>query len=90
MQDLLTRLEATSPLQITEDQLRALLAAAELRREESTGLAGKIRVLGMGGVVLVQERTPDRTILLRRRQDLAAAEGFLEERLRIYDRMWDG
>ena len=81
---------ARSPLGIDADTLDALLAAAAILRDEDTCLAGRIRILGLEGAVLVQERTPDRRILVRRLASLDAAQRLVDERLATYDRMWDG
>ena len=83
-------LDGPSPVQLTADELAELLASAEVVREEKTGVAGAIRILNVGGRYFVQEKTPDRMILVRPRPDLDQAMGFVEHRLQTYERMWDG
>jgi hypothetical protein len=39
---------------------------------------------------MVQEETPDRVVLTRRMATREAAEAFVNDRLEIYERMWDG
>jgi hypothetical protein len=90
MEKLLNLLDRRSPVTATDDELAALLGSSQLHREEKTGVAGVIRVMTVGDVVLVQEQTPEREILIRRRDDIAAADAFVDERLKTYDRMWDG
>lgn len=87
---LLDRLTGPSPREVAPEDLEELLASADLVREEKTGIAGTVRILDLGGALFVQERTPDRVILLRPRADLEEATAFVERRLRTYDRMWDG
>ncbi len=90
MDKLLNLLNRRSPVNVTEEQLSVLLGRSHVVREESTGMAGLIRVMTVGDAVLVQEQTPERELLIRRRQDIAAANSFVDERLATYDRMWDG
>ena len=87
---LLSLLSGPSPARLDADEWAAILDSAVVVREEDTGLAGKLRVLDLDGAVYVQERTPDRTVLLRRRPDIAAAMVFVDGRLQTYERMWDG
>jgi hypothetical protein len=70
--------------------LERLLAVAEVVREENTGVAGPLRVLVLDGAILVQEQTPQRKLLLRTRPSLEEAMEFVDRRLEIYERMWDG
>jgi len=67
-----------------------LLEAAQVVREENTGIAGMVRILDLGGKVFVQEQTPDRLVLVRPRPNVEAAAIFVENRLQTYERMWDG
>jgi len=73
-----------------ELDLPALLEASELLRDVDTCLAGRIRILVLDGLMLVQEQTPDREVLVRRVGTREAAEAFVDDRLATYERMWDG
>jgi hypothetical protein len=88
--DLVSCFDAGSPARLRGDELEALLEAATLVREENTGVSGMLRVLTVGGRVLVQEETPQREILVRTRPDLEAAMSFVDRRLQRYEKMWDG
>jgi hypothetical protein len=90
VQRLLDDLAERSPARLPDEQLDAVLDAAELIREENTGVAGPLRVLVLHGVILVQEQTPQRKLLLRTRSSLEEAMEFVDRRLEIYARMWDG
>lgn len=90
VQRLLDELARSSPARLAGEQLNALLDAADLVREENTGVAGPLRVLMLDDVVLVQEQTPQRELLLRTRSTLEEAMEFVDRRLQIYERMWDG
>jgi hypothetical protein len=87
---LLDELGRSSPARLAGDELDALLEVADLVREENTGVAGQLRVLVLDGAVLVQEQTPQRELLLRTRPSLEEAMKFVDRRLEIYERMWDG
>ena len=86
----LQALRGRKVLEITKADLRSLLDAATLVREEDTGMCRKIRVLRLEGCVLVQENSDRGGILLRELADLDAAERFVRARLETYERMWDG
>lgn len=86
----LEALTGSSPARLAADELDALLGTAEVLREENTGVAGMLRVLLLNGRVLVQEQTPQRELLLRSRESVGEAMAFVDRRLKIYERMWDG
>ena len=75
---------------ITAAELPELLAVGRCLREVDTRLAGVLRVLELGGVLLMQEQTTRGQLLVRRIASLEAAEGLIAGRLEIYERMWDG
>ncbi len=70
--------------------LPVLLEASEIQRDVDTCLAGRIRILAVDGLTLVQEQTPEGDVLVRRVDTREAAEAFVEDRLATYERMWDG
>ncbi len=72
------------------DELPDLLAAVRCVREVDTRLAGQLRILDLGGVLLVQEQTTRGQLLVRRIGSLEAAEALIASRLETYERMWDG
>ena len=88
--DLLERLGDASRLGLSPNELAGLLEAAELVREEDTCISGMIRIIRLRGIVLVQEETPDREIVVRICPTHEAAEEFVDRRLETYERMWDG
>ena len=88
--ELMRKLSSTGPTAIDRETLAGLLEAAEVHRQDDTCIAGMIRILSVDGVVMVQEETPDRVVLTRRMATREAAEAFVNDRLEIYERMWDG
>ncbi|MGD8440599.1 MAG: hypothetical protein PVG53_08680 [Holophagae bacterium] len=78
------------PVVLDHDELEILLEAADLVRDDDTCLAGRIRILDVDGVSLVQEQTQDGRILVRRLDSEDAARRLVDDRLATYERMWDG
>jgi hypothetical protein len=87
---LLSLLSGPSPVRLAAEEWATIVESAEVMREEDTGVAGKLRVLILDGTLYVQEQTPDRAVLLRPRPNLEEAMAFVDGRLQIYERMWDG
>ena len=84
------RLDEGSPLRLEAHELAGVFESAETVLEENTSISGMVRVLQLGKAYLVQERTPDRQLLVRPRPTLEAATAFVEKRLQTYEKMWDG
>jgi hypothetical protein len=59
--------------------------------EQETGFSGKISTLqhGAGLVVVMEEPRPEERVL-RPMPSVESAEEFVAERMKTYDRMWDG
>jgi len=90
VRDLVERLKTHPPLDLEERVLDAVLNAADVLRDEDTCLAGRIRILVLDGVVMVQEQTQEGRILIRRLESEDAARLLVDGRLASYERMWDG
>ncbi len=89
-ESLLAELGRSPVVQIHGQELARLLREGETLREESTGMAGPIRILLWNRRFLLQEETPEGLILLRLLPSKEAAEQLVQSRLAIYERMWDG
>jgi hypothetical protein len=87
---MLERLDRQTVISIGTEELEALLEAAETVREVDTRLSGWIRILIVADEVILQEQTPKGEFLLRRMTSIEDAERFVEQRLAVYERMWDG
>lgn len=90
VRELATQLEQPAITTLDAEALPQLLEAAEVIREMDTCLTGWIRVLRFENQFAVQGQTPDGEVLVRRLDSREAAEHFVEQRLRDYERMWDG
>ncbi|MCG6950715.1 MAG: hypothetical protein LJE93_17505 [Acidobacteria bacterium] len=88
--ELIQRLKNRTVVEIDRDDLAELVDVFESMRAVDTGLAGWIRILSHDGEIVVQEETPERTILVRRFDSAEQAGAFVDRRLADYDRMWNG
>jgi len=88
--DLFAQIEDIAIVPLDGEALPELLETAEGNRAEDTCVAGWIRILRINNYFAVQEQTPDGEILVRRLISRQAAERFVEDRLKDYERMWDG
>jgi hypothetical protein len=89
-ESLLAELGRNPVVPIGEEDLARLLSEGEILREESTAMAGPMRLLAWNQRLLFQEETPERVILLRQMASKEAADELVASRLATYERMWDG
>ena len=76
---------------IQEDQLSKFLEHAdELCFEQDTLISGPIRILRFGDQYFVQETTDKGQIIIRKYDHLDQARQLVNERLDIYEKMWNG
>lgn len=88
--ELRQRLTSAPVVELTEVELDRLRVSAETLRDEDTLVAGRIRILSIDGLIVVQEQTPQRRFLVRALPSLERAREFVDDRLAVYERMWDG
>jgi len=88
--DLTRGIEAGRGVPIAAEDLAPLLAHATTLFDHDTSIAGHIRILGLDGLVLVQEQTPEGELFVRQLPSEEAARRFVDARLAAYERMWDG
>jgi hypothetical protein len=88
--EILDELGRVHVLLIAEQELDGLLKEARLVRQRDTFVSGLIRVLEYHGSIIVQEYTDKNEAALRKGASIEAAERFVEDRLRVYEKMWDG
>jgi len=88
--DLVADLLHSQLVAIDRDTLRELTDASDVLREDDTHLAGWIRILAFGDLILVQEETPKGEVLVRRMASRESADSFVDLRMQTYERMWDG
>lgn len=77
-------------LMINETELNELLSHSKMIIEENTYISDKIRLLEFDDYLIIQEKTTKNEYLIRNVKTKKEAEELINERLDIYNRMWDG
>jgi hypothetical protein len=75
---------------INEEELNYFLSISNILIEKDTYISDKIRLLKFNDELILQEKTTKDEYLIRIVKTKKEAEGFIEQRLEIYNRMWDG
>ncbi len=90
IKELISRIKKEACLKIDEKELELLLSKCKVVKEKDTLISGKLRLLNYQNNLLIQEKSNKGELLIRFMQNKAEANKFIDERLEIYDRMWDG
>lgn len=90
IKELIARVKKKACLKIDEKELELLLSKCKVVKEKDTLISGKLRLLTYQNNLLMQEQSNKGELLIRFMQNKAEANKFIDERLEIYDRMWDG
>lgn len=77
-------------LTLTSEELSDLLKSSEIVYEQDTRLRDYIRILQFEKALYLQETTNRKEILIRKFPNKEEAMKLVDERLEIYDKMWDG
>lgn len=75
---------------ISDEELTELLKSVKIIFEQDTRLRDYIRILKLKDSFLLQETTNRGEIILRKLTSEADAMKLVNDRLEIYDKMWDG
>ena len=75
---------------INNEELEKLLSESETIIEKDTHISDKIRLLKLDGDLIIQEKTTKDELLIRIVKTKKEGEDLIEQRLEIYDKMWDG
>ncbi|MBT8378292.1 MAG: hypothetical protein KJN64_03590 [Ignavibacteria bacterium] len=75
---------------LSASELEALLSNSEVLKEEETLISDKICLLNFKDELLIQEKTDNDEFLIRLIKSEKEAENFIQNRLEIYEKMWDG
>lgn len=87
---IINALQSKRPLIIDSAGLTSLLENTELLREEDTSFSDKIRILKYQDWHIVQEKTKRGEFIARLLANRQDAEMLVDERLEIYEKMWNG
>jgi hypothetical protein len=75
---------------INKEELDKLLSQSQILVEKDTHISDKIRLLKLDNDLIIQEKTTKDELLIRFVKSKKEAEDLIEQRLEIYDKMWDG
>ena len=75
---------------INREELEKLLLQSETIIEKDTHISDKIRLLKLDDDLIIQEKTTKDELLIRMVKTKKEAEELIDQRLEIYDKMWDG
>jgi len=90
MYNILKHLDVTTTIKLSQEDLVTLSKQAQLVEDHDTYMCGHIRLYNCDGIIVVQETSDRREILLHRFDTQSEASSFIEKRLETYERMWDG
>lgn len=90
IQDLINHLAYKKWILLSVKQLSDILEQVELIEERDTLISDFIRILKYKNYFFVQEMTKKKEMIIRMVGDFDKAKDFVEERMKIYDQMWDG
>lgn len=78
------------PLIISAETLKSLLDSAELIEEKDTLISGPLRLFKYDRLFIIQETSSKNEIIIRRFSDSHLARMLINERIEIYEKMWNG
>lgn len=90
MNQLITKLKQQKYLVIDHDQLETFLEDVEIIRQQDTLISGYLRLAKYDDNYIIQETTDKKEIVLRLFENRTDAEKLIDDRLDIYEKMWNG
>lgn len=87
---ILDELAVNKVMLLSNEEFDALSSSSEIISETDTIVSGKIRILKYLQFYFVQEFTAKDEIAIRKMTSKDAAANFVNERMIIYEKMWDG
>ena len=89
-QNILANLRSQKKLYLPVNELDKVLSFSEIKFEQNTLISDYIRIVKIDDKFVVQEKTDKNEIALHEFDNEQEAEKFVNERLDIYEKMWDG
>ncbi len=90
MNDLSESLNENKKIYFPVNELNHILSQSEILFEQNTLISDFIRIIKIHDRIIVQEKTDKNEIALHLFQNFQEAEKFVNERIDIYEKMWDG
>ena len=75
---------------INEEDLNILLSESKIIIEKDTLISDKIRLLKFDEDFFIQEKSNKDELIIRMVSSKSEGESFINNRMEIYDKMWDG
>lgn len=88
--ELLRSFDHKKVLLLSKSELEKLLTSCKILIEEDTVINGKVRILKCNDVFIFQEVTNKDELAIRKFSHLKDAEDLINDRLTIYENMWNG
>ncbi len=87
---IIKELESNKYYLLKPDKLNDFLSEVEIVNESDTKIYGMIRIVKFNNIILTQELTNINEVSIRKFNTIKEASKFIDDRIDIYDRMWDG
>lgn len=84
------KLKTKKYIVITADELSELLKSSKIVFEQDTRLRDYIRILQIDDHIILQETSNTGEIIIRSFENVIEAMNLVNDRLQVYDKMWDG
>jgi hypothetical protein len=75
---------------LSTEKFEDLLEEIEVVEEQDTYFRDKIRILRKDDIILIQEKAKKDEIIIRKVESVEKGSEFIEDRLKIYEKMWNG
>jgi hypothetical protein len=86
----LTQLDSSDYILISDIQLAELMESLKIVFKEDTMISDFIRIFKYNNLYIFQEQTPNGEIIIRKFGDKTAVDLLIQQRLNIYEKMWNG
>lgn len=90
LEKVLNKLDAQTVVILLEEELSILMEETEVIEEKDTYFRDKVRILGSRDIFLIQEKSNKDEILIRKADSLEEGQKFIQNRLAVYENMWNG
>ncbi len=88
--DIVENLKVDKKIYVPVEMLDGILSQSEVKYEHNTLISDYIRIIRLKNNIIVQEKTDKNEIALHLFGDEQEAGKFVDDRLEIYEKMWDG
>lgn len=90
LEKVLNKLDAQTIVILRDEELSSLMEETEVLEEKDTYFRDKVRILGSRDIFLIQEKSNKDEILIRKADSLEEGQKFIQNRLAVYENMWNG